>query len=51
MDVFFGTLTIEIPMADSIVAITDIITIQERDKVVCRIEIKKKLCAGVYTEF
>ena len=42
MGVFIGTLTMEIPMADSIAAITDIITIQEKDRDAFHIKDNKK---------
>ena len=42
MDVFIGTHTIEIPMADSIAAITDIITIQEKGRDAFHIKDNKK---------
>lgn len=42
MDVFIGTLTIEIPTADSIAAITDIITIQKKGRDAFHIKDNKK---------
>lgn len=41
MDVFIGILTTEIPMADSIAAITDITTIPEKDRAAFRIKDNK----------